>query len=186
MQMHGLSGEISLSLSGKLQELKQKAAEFNIAQAVLERSRPDPVRYPAEFAKWNELRDYGYKTKSAIKWLLDAADTAGNVGSSLYYGLTHPFGYDIGLGILPLVPIAGVAITGAVIASALAALTYFITGAYEYKVFAEATPEVQAAIKAHESTTGAAGIAKIFTSVTGLVIVAGLIYIVPKLLNKGK
>ena len=177
MQLNGLGG-----ISEEIESLKAKAQEFNRAMILLDRKKPDHASAPEAYAKWKELKDYGERTRASISRITGAADTISNIASSTWYGITHPFGFDPfglgGLGVIPLIPAAGVAVTSAVIASALAAMTYFITSAYEYATFAEATPEVRAAITKREETTGAAGVAGIFKSVTGLLVVAGIIYVI--------
>ena len=183
-----LSATVSDGLSGEIAKLKAKAQEFNLAFARLEKSRPSN---PAELPKWQELYNYGLNTRNTIQRILSAAEVTGNVIDSIYYGITHPFGTNpfglSGLAVLPLLPIAGIALTGAVIASALAAMTYFITESYNYGTLANATPEVRAQLIAKEQAAGQTGIGGALMNIKGILIVGALIYLVPKLLElKGK
>ena len=89
-----------------------------------------------------DLASYGDTLKSVIEGFTGAMDTAGNIMSSIQYGITHPFGYSIpglsgyvanksGLGILPVLA-AGELVTLTSIAGAAAAATaisYYITKA---------------------------------------------------------
>jgi hypothetical protein len=180
MSMHVLSSTVKTGLSADIDKLKSTARKFLAAYTSLDKIRPDPVRFPAQYKKWAEIKSYGDKTRESVAWITKTIDTAGNVADSVWYGVTHPFGYNpfnlAGLGILPLIPVAGVAVTGAVIASSIAAMTYFISSAYEYGKFADATPEVRAELQKRAASTGIASITGMLGSVTGLLVVAGIIY----------
>jgi len=167
-------------IAGDMRTLRNKAGEFVRAQAYLEKVRPDPVRYPAEFTRWTTLREYGNKTRATVHRITGLVDEAGNIMDSIYYSITHPFGMDIGLGILPLLPAAGVAISGAVIASALAAMTYFVSNAYTFAKFADATPEDKAQLVAFENAQSSGGIGGALSSVKGIMLIAAVIFIAPK------
>lgn len=184
MHLSGLNSSIASDLTDEIANLKSKAVEFMTAYTTLAKSAPDSQKYPTQYAKWKKLKDYGDKTKESISWITGAIDTTGNVIDSIYYGITHPFNTNpFGLGFLPLIPAAGVAVTGAVIASCVAAMTYFVTQAYEYGKFADATPEVRAALQKQQASGGLTGL---FNSVTGLLVVAGVIYFLPKILKGRK
>lgn len=184
MHLNGLSATVQTNLSGDLAKMKAKAVEFTTAFNALMRAEPDRAKYPTQWKKWNELKSYGENTRAAIGRITGTIDTAGNVIDSIAYGVTHPFGLDpFGLGFLPLIPAAGVAVTGAIIASTVAAMTYFITSAYEYGKFADAPPEVRAELTKRASSTGIQGM---LGSVTGLLVIAGIIYLLPKLLKARK
>lgn len=184
MHLNGLSSTVKTGLAGDLEKMKAKAVEFTSSFNTLLRLEPDRAKYPEQWKKWSELKSYGENTRAAIKRITGTIDTAGNVIDSITYGVTHPFGLDpFGLGFLPMLPAAGVAVTGAVIASTIAAMTYFITSAYEYGKFADASPEVRAELTRRASSTGVQGM---LGSVTGLLVVAGIIYLLPKLLKARK
>lgn len=186
MSMHGLSAIVKTGLAADIEQLKSTARKFMAAYAHLVKIRPDPARYPVQYKKWSELKSYGDKTRASVGWITKTIDTTGNVADSIWYGVTHPFGYNTfnlsGLGFLPLIPMAGVAVTGAVIASSIAAMTYFISSAYEYAKFADASPEVRAELQKRAASSS--GITGILGSITGLLVVAGIIYLLPKILKK--
>lgn len=165
-------------LAYELQKLRDKAGEFMRAQQHLDTVMPDRAKYPAEYDRWLTLKNYGNEVRSRVQSITGMVDTAGNVADSLWYGITHPFGLDIGLGLLPLLPLAGVAVSGAVIASALAAMTYFISNAYTFAKFADATPEQKSQLIAFEKSQG--GISGALSSVKGIMIIGAIIFIAPK------
>lgn len=174
--MH-LNEVITSELSSPLAKLRAKAREFNAAYETLMARKPDPAKDPALYKKWQTLQRQGAATRSSIGRILGIADWVSNAASSVWDYVTSPLhGSDENLGVLPLV------ITGAVIASAMAAMTYFISNAYEYGKLADATPEVRAALLKKDST----GIAGIMSSATGLIAVAGIIYFLPKVLKGRK
>lgn len=83
-----------------------------------------------------ELIGYGNTLKSVVEKFTGAIDFASNVGSSIMYGVTHPFGIDLskykrasglnGLGFIQaLLPLASIATASA----AVTAIAYFITRA---------------------------------------------------------
>jgi len=160
-------------LAYELQKLRNKAREFLTAQNYLNTVMPDRAKYPTEYERWLTLKNYGDQVRSRVQAITGAVDTAGNVLDSIWYGVTHPFGMDIGLGVLPLLPVAGVAISGAVIASALAAMTYFISNAYTFAKFADATPENKAQLVA-------------LSSVKGIMLIGVLIFVAPKIYSEMK
>jgi len=174
---------VQTGLSGEIAKLRAKGAEFQAAYNKLVSQRPDPAKFPAQYKKWEELKAYGDKTKSSIAWILNAIDTAGNVIDSIAYGIRHPFGFNpFGLGVLPLIPIAGTAITGAVIASSIAAITYFVKEAYQYSTYANASPEVRAALTARDVAGESNTIGGMLSSVKGILIIGAVIYFAPKIL----
>jgi len=168
-------------LAYELQKLRNKAKEFLRAQSHLNTVMPDRTKYPAEYERWLTLKNYGDQVRSRVQAITGAVDTAGNVMDSIWYGVTHPFGMDIGLGVLPLLPIAGVAISGAVIASSLAAMTYFISNAYTFAKFADATPENKAQLVAFEKAQSAGGIGGALSSVKGIMLIGVLVFVAPKI-----
>lgn len=177
--MNGLNSAVSENLSDKISSLRQKALRFNVSYALLLKSEPDTQKFPTQYKKWLELKKYGEKTRASVNWLTGAVDSTGRAVDSIYYGITHPFGSDVfGLGVLPLIPVVGVAVTGAVIASSIAAMTYFITQAYEYGKFADASPEVRAELK-KQTESGTIGGA--LTSVKGIMFIGAAIYLLPKI-----
>lgn len=187
MHLGAVSGEVKNGLNNDIQALKSKAVEFNAAAAALERARPDPQKFPKEFAKWRTLKQYGDQTRASVRWLTGAVDTAGNVIDSIAHGLKNPFGFNVfglnGLGVLPLIPVAGVAISGAVIASSIAAMTYFISSAYEYGKFADSTPEVRAELQKRAATGGLQGA---ISGISGLLILGLAVYLLPRYLKGRK
>lgn len=177
----GIVESTKTGLAAELEKMKAKAVEFTRAYDTLTKTEPDKSKYPREWQKWNELKSYGDKTRATIKRITSTIDTAGNVIDSITYGVTHPFGLDpFGLGILPILPAAGVAISGAVIASSIAAMTYFISSAYEYGKFADSTPEVRAELMKRAQSTGiGAGLANVKT----IMIIGALIMFAPKIIE---
>lgn len=184
--MGELTAQTKGILASELSNFRAKAQEFLRAQAYLDRAMPDRNKYPAEYARWVELRQYGNKVRDTVQYITSMIDTAGNVAGSVWYGITHPFGIDIGLGILPVIPAAGAVISGAVIASSIAAMTYFITNAYTFAKYADASPEERAQLLAFEKAQSSGGFAAMLTSVKGIMIIGAIIFIAPKIFDAMK
>lgn len=166
------------SLSGGVENLKAKAVDFTEAMNNHDRVKPDKIKFPKEYNEWLVIKNYGEKTKSTVQFLTRAADKA----ASLWQGAARSVGFD-GMGIIPLIPVLGVAASGAVIASSIAAMTYFISSAYEYGKFADSTPEVRAELAA-KSLTG--GIGGALGSIKTILIVGAIIYFAPKIFDMVK
>lgn len=175
-----LSEVIKDASGNDIASLRAKAVEFNAAYDGLVRSQPDRAKYPAQYRKWAILKAYGDKTRATVQRITSTIDrVTGAVDGAIDW-----FKGTVGLGVIPLIPVAGALITGAVIASSIAAMTYFISSAYEYGKFADATPEAREQLLKQASSGG--GVKGVLSGVTGIMIVAGLIYIVPMLLKARK
>lgn len=178
--MH-LNEVISSELSSPLAKLRAKAREFNAAYETLLARKPDPAKDPALFKKWQTLQRQGAATRASIGRILGIADWVGNAASSVWDYVTSSLdGNDDRLGLVPI------AITGAVIASSMAGMTYFITETYKFAKIANASPEVRDALLKKEKEDNESGIKGILSSTTGLIAVAGLIYFLPKVLKGRK
>jgi len=190
-QVEGVASDITSKLKTEIANLRAKAREFNNAYSKLTANRPDPQKYPAEYAKWFKLKSYGDKTKASVARITRTIDTAGNIMDSIWYGVTHPFNTDpfgldanpYALGILPAIPVAGVAITGAIIASSIAAMTYFISQAYQYGKFADSSPQVRQELQRMQTSSGIGGA---LASVKGILFIGAIIYLTPIVIDQIK
>lgn len=171
------------SLTSELNNFRNKAKEFTTAQTYLDRAVPDRNKYPAEYARWSDLQQYGNAVRDSVETITGMVDTAGNVADSIWYGITHPFGLNIGLGVLPMIPLAGAAISGAVIASSIAAMTYFISNAYTFAKYADASPEERMQLIAFEKAQASGGFASMLTGVKGIMIIGAIIFLAPKIID---
>lgn len=173
--MH-LNAAIKEDLSSPIARLRAKAGEFNVTYNRLLSQEPDRQKDPALYKKWLSLKNTGETTRSSIGRILGIADWVGNAAGAVWDYVSSPFSGSVS--VLPLIPLA---ITGAIITSAMASMTYFISNAYEYGKLADATPEVRAALLKKD----ASGFSGILSGVTGLIAVAGIVYFLPKIF-KGK
>lgn len=174
-----LGESIKTTSGGDIAMLKAKALDFNAAYEQLNRARPDPVKYPAQYRKWTTLKAYGDKTRASVSRITGIVDSV----TGVYDSTVSYWKNALGLGVIPLIPVAGMAITGAVIASSIAAMTYFIGSAYEYGKFADASPEVREQLLKQSATSGVKGV---LSGVTGIMVIGALIYLAPMLLKMGK
>lgn len=132
-----------------IDELKAKAPAF---MARLKMMQDDFARTGNTDA--GDLADYGATLKTIIENFTGAIDTAGRVMDSIMYGITHPFGYNIGLnglGILPAVIAAELGITwtaGQIVA--LSSITVASAAAVAASAFITRADRVHADIMAGE------------------------------------
>lgn len=185
MYMHGVG-----SISDDVAALKAKAVDFVSAQNLL--LATEPPKTSALYPKWLELKNYGDNVRVAIGKITSMIDTASSVASSIGYGITHPFGYDLfgndtnqvnGMGVLPLIPLIGTAVTATAISGAIAAMAYFITSAYEFKKMAEADPATRAALLQRQKIAAGTGVSGALSSIKGILFVGAVIYFLPKLMD---
>jgi hypothetical protein len=108
-------------LDDEVARLKSAGANFSRAYDTFVANRERAMKTPATAAEWNRLNSYAATVKKYVTLATSTTDAIVN-------WLSNTFGGGVaGLGILPVIPALG----WIAISTAVTAMTYFITGAYE-------------------------------------------------------